>query len=378
MRALVPLVAIVGCAAPDRDASFNTFEIVVLDGAAGPNAELAALAEGATRTLAVALPTVDDPALAEAIVTAHERGVDVRVVTDVDRADAAGVVVLEAAGVPLQLADAGVTYFDFARNEDVGWSSEQVRMSSAFAVADGDRIVVTTAAGDLAGGPRPTLLGQSEELAEDLISEHIQLFSGTDATSRTAFDALAKSIADARWAYWSQDSEVVELWLGPQERPLKRMIDAVYASRGAIRLIADDVADEGLARALQQKAEDGFDVEVVVGGSFGSLSSALSDVLRNRAPDVPLLRATEGGPLPTLLFTDFGRGRDGRWHNPRVHIFSHPVASATRIYGGVEVVNDQLIDSALIVVHAPGSPSPVLQSLADVYAEARATAEALR
>lgn len=378
MRTLPCLALLAACAAPDRSAAFNTFELVVLDGAAGPNAELAALADGAVRDLAVALPTLDDADLAEALVAAHDRGVDVRVVTDVDRADADGAVRLAEAGVPLQLADDAVTYFDFARNQDVGWSSAQVRMTSAFGVADRDRLVVATSAGDLAGGPRVVLHGQSEELAEDLLGEHTQLFSGTDATARTAFDSLAKSIADARWAYWSEDSEVVEVWLGPQERPIKRLIDAVYASRASIRLLADDVADEGLARALQQKAEDGFDVEVVVGASFGSTSSALSDVLRNRAPDVALLRATTGGPLPTLLFTDFDPGRDGRWHNPKVHAFSHPVASAARIYGGVEVVNDQLLDSTLLVVHAPGAPTPVLQSLADVYAEARATAEALR
>lgn len=378
MRTLLSLTLLAACGAPDAGDAFNTFEILTTEDAEGATFALLEVAEASVSTLDVALPALEDLALAEAFVAAHERGVDVRVVTDVDRAADAGVLALQAANVPLRLADGPLGYFDFGTNNDVGWSSDQVRMTHAFAVADRDRIALASSAGDLGAGPRVVVAGQSEELAEDLITEHTQLFGGVDATARTAFDAMAKSIADIRWAYWSEQDEIVEVWFNPQERLQKRLTDAVYGARSSIRVITEDFADEGFARALQQKAEDGFDVEVLVGASFGTTSAALSDVLRNRAPSVRVLQSLDTTPLPTIVYVDYDRARDGRFHMPKAMVLTHPVISAARLFAGEEVVTDQLTDGALVVVSMHGAPSLPLQALADVYVEARTRAESLR
>lgn len=377
MSRLLPLLLLGACAAPDAGDAFTTIELVVHEDAAGANTAFVELADGAAATLAVALPRLDDEGLADAVIGAHDRGVDVAVVTDVDEADAAGALALAEAGVPLTLADGPVGYFDFSSGNDIAWTSEQVRMRHAFAVADRDRLVIASGAGDLGPGARVVLHGQSEELAEDLLDEHTQVFGGTDAAARTAFDALAKSIADARTVYATQDETWLEVWFNPQERATKRLIDAVYAARSSIRVVTEDLADEGLARALQRKAEDGFDVEVLVGASFGATSSALSDVLRNKAPDVAVLQSYDPVPLPTIVFVDFDKARDGRFHTPRALVLGHPIWSAARTFAGSAVVTDQLVDATLVVLGNQGEPTLPLKALADVYADRRATAEAL-
>ena len=60
----------------------------------------------------------------------------------------------------------------------------------------------------------------------------------------------------------------MEIWLGPQERLIKRVTDAVYSSRSDVRILTNELADGGLAKALQAKSADGFDVQVVVGAAL--------------------------------------------------------------------------------------------------------------
>ncbi|MCB9682448.1 MAG: hypothetical protein H6733_13370 [Alphaproteobacteria bacterium] len=380
-RHLVPVLLCAGlgaCAAPDTSGLFNALEVHTVQGGAEADADLIALADAATVELRIALPGLSDPDLTDAVLAAWDRGVEVWVVVDVDHASDAGVAAIADAGIGLKLADGGLTYYDFGTNRDVSWTSTQTRMTHAFAVADRTEVVMASGAGDLLGGTRVVFTGHSEELGEDLLTEHNQLFGGSDATAVTAFNAMAKSIADIRWVYPSQDDELVEVWFNPQERAVKRITDAVYRATSSIRIVTEDFADEGLARALQRKAEDGFDVEVIVGASFGSTSSALSDVLRNQAPDVPLLQSVSTEPLPTIAFVDYDRARDGRYHMPSAMVLTHPILSAARLFADVEVVNDQLVDGALYVVEAHGAPTQPLQDLAAIYQDQRALAEDLR
>lgn len=378
MRTTPLLALLAGCVAPDPGEAFTDLDIAPVTEASAVNSRFVDVAVEAERTLHVALPGLSDPDLADAIVAAWDRGVEVAVVTDADQADDAGVALLLEAGVPLRLADGAVTYFEFTLNGPVAWSSDQAQMTHAFIVGDGTRVALATAAGHVDDRPAVVFAGHSEELGEDLISEHVQVFGGVDATALTAFDSPAKSIADARWSYPTQSDDMLELWLGPQERVVKRLIDAVYAARSSIRVLTDDLADEGLALALQRKAEDGFDVEVLVGRRFATTNPALSQVLLDQAPDVPLLRATTDAVLPTVVYIDYDRARDGRFHMGKALVATHPVWSAARLSSGAEVVTDQLCDGALVVVTRHGEPGDNLIQLAGLYQDARATAEDLR
>ena len=94
---LAPL-AWVGCAAPDPAEGFiNVEQFIDADGPT-TNARYIELANSAESTLRVALNTIEDEDLANAIVDAYDRGVDVRVVTDFDNAEAPGVLVMAERG----------------------------------------------------------------------------------------------------------------------------------------------------------------------------------------------------------------------------------------------------------------------------------------
>ena len=377
MRTLA-LPLLVACAAPDPAELRDRIDLHLEDGGPAANTHFIELIDRAQEEVAIALPGIADPLLTDAILDARARDVYVEVIVDVDHFEDEGVQALLRTHFPVRLADRGLAYFDFGTNQDVSWRSDQTHMTHAFAVADRLDFVLANGAGDLEPGTRTLFSGYSEDLAEDLLLEHNQIFGGTDATTTTAFDALAKSIADVRWRYPTQGEETLEVWFNPQERGVKRIIDAVYRAKQSVRIMSEDFADQGLARALQHKAEDGFDVEVLVGRSFGQASQALSDVLSNQAPDVPLVQSTTPDPLPTLVFIDFDRARDGFFHRPTVHVLTHPIWSSARLFAGVEVHTDQLTDGALYVYQVDGAPSAPLQDLAAVYQERRALSEVLR
>jgi phosphatidylserine/phosphatidylglycerophosphate/cardiolipin synthase-like enzyme len=379
-RSLPFLMAFAACAPPDVEGLFNDINLTIVEGGPAANALMIDTIEQAQFEVRIALPGLTDLDLTDAIIAASEddRDLDVYVVVDIDQASDAGVAQLIDAGIAVTLADDAITYFDFGLNVDVAWTSDQTHMTHAFVASDSLHFAMTSTAGDILDGVRPVYHGTSEELAEDLVSEHIQVFGGSDATAVTAFDATAKSVADLRWVYPTQADEMFELWFNPQERLIKRVIDAVYRARSSIRIMTDDFADEGLARALQQKAEDGFDVEVLVGSTFATTSPALTDVLLEQAPDVSVLQIEGNAPIPTMAFIDFDKARDGRFHAPTTMVLTHPVWSAARLFSEQEVLTDQLVDGALYVMSVRGAPTTPLQRLAELYQVQRQDAESIR
>jgi phosphatidylserine/phosphatidylglycerophosphate/cardiolipin synthase-like enzyme len=378
MRAL-PLLLALGCADPAMSDAFHGLEVFVEEDADGATDKLIRLVDRARDTLRIALPYGQDTVLAEAIIDAWDRGIDVQVVTDVDLAtdpttDPAIAQILSA-GVPTTLADGEVEYFDFALNIDVSWRSQETIMSHGYVIADRDEALVGTGVGQTAPGERVLLALTGEPILEDLLSEHNQVFGGADATSPTAYDGMAKSIADYRWNYQTRSDVMLEIWFSPQERTTKRLIDAVYGARSSVRVLTDEMTNDGLSRALQEKASTGFDVEVIVGPRFGLTSEDLADDLRFETPDVRKRRITEATPvIPTLVLVDY----DTQQTEAKAHILTHDLYSAKRIDGFQRtVVNDQLIDGTLFVLRDADEPSPELEALADVYKRYEAISEAL-
>jgi hypothetical protein len=196
------------CTAPDSANSFTTLELFVEDSSEGANAHAIALLDAAEDSAHISLPAGSDTQLTDAILAAWERGIEVEVTTDYDQVEVAtgaerepdeGLLELIDAGVPVQLADAAVGYFDFSLKNDVSWDSEQVIMSDATVIVDRRYIVNATHLGDTLDGHRVVFNVVSEDLGEDLETEHNQLFGGADATSMTAYSNMQKSIADNRW-----------------------------------------------------------------------------------------------------------------------------------------------------------------------------------
>src|SRR5688572_24208770 len=133
VRCPLSALLLAACAAPDMDQSFSTVDVARPETVEDTHDRFLDVIEAAEDELIVALPGLEQEPLAEAIVAAHDRGVDVRVVTDFDRAADPGVAVLQEGEVPLTLADDAIGYFDFSQGTDVAWTSDLVIMSHAFA-----------------------------------------------------------------------------------------------------------------------------------------------------------------------------------------------------------------------------------------------------
>ena len=191
---------------------------------------------------------------------------------------------------------------------------------------------------------------------------------------------MQKSIADNRWLYPTQTDVMLEVWLGPQERLTKRIIDGVYGARSDIRVLTNDFSNEGLAKALQEKAEWGFDVEVIVGPAFKDSHSKYSRRLEDSTDDVDKFQVTEGAEVPTVVLIDFKKADDGLRHTSRAFVLSHDLYSAVRIDDSEQpdlvddeevipgVTNDQLIDGNLWVLDdGSGGVSDELLLLETLY-----------
>lgn len=374
---LLPLALLAACAAPATGDVFTTLSLDVVEGGEGASDALIAVIDGAVDTVRVATPALDDTALSDALIAAHDDGVDVQVVTDVDRSTDAGVLDLQDAGVPLTLADGAVEYHDYAIDQKVAWPSQSVTMSHAWAVADETEVALASRAGDAADGTRVTMRLTSQDIGQDLLGEFTQLFGGTDASSLTAFNSLAKSITDTRWLYPTQTGTNAQVWFGPQERLVKRITDAVYGARASVWVLSGDLADEGLTRALQDKAAKGFDVRVIVGGRFGRNAPAISDGFASDTPDVRKFIVPDDEVVPTLVLVDYALDREGERPMAQAFLLSHDLVSASRLYYSTTIPTDQLIDGTLVVLEDYDQPSDDLLRLLEVVQDHRDRAEAL-
>lgn len=369
--------ALVACQAPDPGELFNALTVDVIADPAAAEDRFLEIIESASDSLHVALPDGDNTALIDALSAAWASGLEVELVVDYDQRGDQGIADLIDAGAEVALANAGLTYFEFNLNEDVSWASEDTVMSHAYVIADRQRLLAASTAGHTRTGPRILTEFRGEDLIEDYLIEHNQLYGGLDATAVTAFDAPAKSIADFRWRYGTGTATDLEVWFGPQERLTKRVIDAVYSARSAVWVLTDELANEGLARALQDKAEFGFDVRVVVGPAFRTTSQRLADELLQETPDVQKVQINDVEGLPTLILVDLPPDAEGYPPHARAMIVSHDLVSSARLYRGQTVVTDQLIDGSMWVLSNRTPERTDLLDLSNLFQEQFDRGEAL-
>jgi len=386
MARLTPLLALllVGCAEPDLDAMFTQTTVTsgTRDDVVTAVDDLLLTAEDSVR---VALPAGQDTAITDRIVAAWNDGLDVEVTTDFDQVDDPGIQDLLDAGIPVTRTNDGIEYFEFVLGDDVAWDSMDTILSTSFVVVDDMRFVAVNDLGFDHEGTRIILEGRGQDVCDDLVKEHNQLMGNgvdaADATSTTAFDNQAKSIADPRWRYPLRTGAHLEVWFGPQERVTKRIIDAVYAARSDVHVLTDEFANEGLTKALQDKAELGFEVEVVVGPRFGETSERLARLLAQETPDVDKSRVTDER-VPTIVLIDLYEARDGWTYPAKAFVLSHDLYSAERLYRSSPVITDQLIDGVLYVFEdadraGPDDVSDEVQTLVDVFEDHRSRAGGL-
>jgi hypothetical protein len=371
----VSLLAFTACQAPQLDRMFNDLQVEVSSDEATANRSFIDAITSAEQSLHIALPASDDAEVTDAILAAADRGVAVEVITDYDLRDTPTIVALLDAGVPTTLADDAVSYFDFNLNAQVDFASEQCVMSHAFVVADRARVVTGSRFGGLVSSPQVVYRIEGEEIVEDLLWEHNQVFGGVDATTVTVYDANAKSITEPRWSYMLPQPVQLGLWFGPQERLMKRVIDAVYSARSSVRVLSPTFANPELAKALQDKAQWGIPVDVVVGPDFDPNSPDVR-AWYGAATDVSWHRMSEGD-APTIVLIDYELDERGLFNMPRAMVLTHGMLSGARLYRGEPTASDQLVDGTLWSLDQTITPGPELLLLSDLYDDLLADSEAL-
>ncbi|RME46010.1 MAG: hypothetical protein D6795_15980, partial [Deltaproteobacteria bacterium] len=327
-----------------------------------PEARLVAQIEGATRTIDAAFEHLENDAVVDALLAARQRGVRVRVVADSDQIGERGFQRLLAEGVPLADGDGAITYLPDPNLGAIARSGDLNTMTHTFASIDSRIVWVTTGGLPEDPGYRTGFVARSEDLAQDFDDEFNQMFGGVFATTLDTFGAPLKSIADVREHYLFGDLDI-EVYFGPQERPIKLVTDAIYGARISVRFVTDHLSNPFILDALQYKADNGFDVQGVVEGDFVDEAEGLASLIPGYDLDIrvdsPDTRISE-----TFVLIDVVRGqeraRDGNRYPQRVLVLSHglrhtlsfevdtvpdpdvaiPLASDTFLDGNLWILND--------------------------------------
>lgn len=292
-----------------------------------------------------ALMHLQDPAIADALVSAHKRGVEVRIVADEDHKSDVGFGMLEAAGMKPVYGDGELAYlpeptitsllqFCQKRPDMVSCTKGvtepgdiegmMVRpgnfnlMSHTFFVIDEMQVWNITT-------PMTTKntvwLGfnlLNEEIARSFEREFRQMHGGVFSTTLSIYNGPLKSNIQRTPLYFT-DQGTIKIQFNPQERLLKNVIDEVYRAKASVFVMTEDLSNQFLIDALEYKKNNGFDVKVVIGKSQGPSMQARVDALGAKKAAVGM------DFLPTMIVIDQDKDRRGKT-NPRiVQLLSHPL-----------------------------------------------------
>ena len=290
-RRLLPLLAVAylaGCAPaePDLGELYTTWELVVATPSASDvNQRALDIIQAAETSLRFAAEDFDHQPIADAIVAAQARGVDVRVVGDVDRRDQVGFQRLQQrlqpvdGVVPIRLGDGPLVYNPQLVDE-VFREGDHNRMTHNFVVADERRVLTVT------GGFVDAPLHQvgidvtSQYVGRDYVDEFQQLFGGMFASTLSTYNGPLKSDNNGR-EFYPSDNGPLRIHFGPQERLVKRVVDDVYGARASVHIVTEEFTNLPLASALRYKAEAGFEVHVVISSAGRDVPSSRADLLED-------------------------------------------------------------------------------------------------
>ena len=358
---LVALVLTASCdtEAPDTKELFNRFSTVTAGsgemlsalgaregGAQFDNTaieqQVIAVIDSAQVRLEVAFEHLESTAVAQALVNAQDRGVDVRVVGDIDHRDQAGFRLLTDPMVglrdngdgldPVTFGDGAITYSP-QPTVTVSRTGPQNRMTHNFIVADQRRVF------NLTGGffaPEEGEIFQigfdatSEDLAKDFGDELVQMYGGMFSTTLSTFNGPLKSDTNVR-NHYPNDLGDMEVYFGPQERVIKRLMDEIYKARASVFIVTEELTNNFVVDALRYKAENGFEVGVVVGAENRDVPFSRVDELRDlfddlRGGDVlPDLRLLDGVRLNLVIIDANPSPINGKRYKTKAFIMSQPL-----------------------------------------------------
>lgn len=242
--------------------------------AGGIDAELAALIDSAEQNVDLAAYALDLDSVTDALVAAHGRGVQVRVVTDESNAAEAAILRLREARIPV-----------VARPEGA-WGI----MHHKFVVVDGAWLwtgsMNLTANGVYRNNNNAVLIA-SRLLAESYSREFEEMFSGRFGPSSPA-DTPYPDVE-----IQTNGSAVrVHVCFSPEDGAADPILQALSTARSSVRFLAYQFTSDALAQALIGLAADGVQVEGVV--EARSAFDSYSQTTRLREGGVAVL--TDGNP----------------------------------------------------------------------------------
>ncbi len=327
--------------APESSDLFTTWEFIgVIPGSTTVESEAVSLVSNATESVWIAAEDFTSLELAQALVAAQVRGVDVRLVGDVDRREQAGFVEVNAGlqpvdgAVPVRFGDGPLSY-NPQLVDTVFREGDHNRMTHNFLVVDELFVLSVT------GGFGPSEIHQvgisarSHLLGRDFADEFNQLYGGLFATTLSAFNGPLKSITDRR-AWYDSDNGRLEVYFGPQERLIKQVVDRIYEARASVTVVAEELTNQPLANALRYKAEAGFSVTVVIAAEGRDVPSSRYDRLDAAFADFDNARilVADDVALNAVLVDDEASPIDGRRHLSRAMFLSEPLLAATAVIEG--------------------------------------------
>jgi hypothetical protein len=156
----------------------------------------------------------------------------------------------------------------------------------------------------------------------------------------------------------------MEIYFGPQERSIKKVIDEVYAARASVFIVTEEFTNGPLVEALRYKAEAGFEVRVAVSSDgVGAERTRIDSLVEYLGTD----RVFVGDNIQaSAVIIDSQRSPiDGKRHRGRAMILSQPLTSSisyvSRDSGPDPRTSDAFMDSNMWVVNRYPSSGPSVE-----------------
>lgn len=354
--------------APDEGELFNSWEFLsATPGDTQIEGRVIALIDTAETMAWLAAEDFTSIAVADALIRAQARGVDVRVVGDIDGREQPGFDEINQrlqpvdGEIPARFGD-GPLFYNPQLIDTVFREGDHNRMTHNFVVVDELRVITLT------GGFGPSDVHQigfearSHFLGRDFADEFNQLYGGMFATTLSAFNGPLKSTTDAR-TWYDSDNGRLEVYFGPQERLVKQIIDRVYEARSSVTVVAEELTSLPLANALRYKAEAGFDVTVVIDADGQDVISSRYERMDDWFADLDNARIAVGADimLNAIIIDDGASPIDGRQYQRWGMFLSEPLLAATAVLEGTTLTSrpaDAFCDANMFVIrHGPDQPA---------------------
>ncbi|MFB6265255.1 MAG: hypothetical protein ABEL76_16775 [Bradymonadaceae bacterium] len=308
---------------------------------------------------AISEPAMTDT-LAGTLVDAHDRGVDVRIVADVDAKSAQPFQVLEKAGVPVVYGDGQLQYLPNPNLAQIANSCEMKKKRRVVVCRQQQGSSPCESGGSTSTAPavcRPSsfnymshtffaideqtlwnLAGrtgagtvawraESEVFHEDFLREFRQLAGGVFATNLDTYNGPNKSRTDDQVVYRTDEGKM-NLRFNPQERLMKHVVDEAYAAKSSVRIVTPSLTNPFLLDALEYKANNGFEVEILVGNAQPEKGPA-----RARLAELGARQIDAGRELPSIVLIDSQKKDGEQWPRQAMalsHALWHAQPSANR------------------------------------------------